>query len=150
MKVYHIELPAPPSANTHWRRGPNRSKDIEKRRRMPVITHISRKGKEYRVTVGKEFLAAGLPTLHGRLRVAVLYCAPDKRARDVMNYEKPLIDALEAAGAFDDDSQIDDFRIVRGPVVKFGKAIVLYHEIAAGPPTQESLFEDALLEDSPF
>ncbi|SFY16614.1 RusA family crossover junction endodeoxyribonuclease, partial [Azotobacter vinelandii] len=44
---------------------------------------------------------------------------------------KCLCDSLTHAGLWGDDSQIDDLRIVRGPVVKGGKITVKVGEIAA-------------------
>ena len=38
---------------------------------------------------------------------------PDKRKRDVDNVLKPLLDALEHAGVYENDSQIDKLCITR-------------------------------------
>ena len=54
---------------------------------------------------------------------------PDKRRRDIMNLEKILSDSLTSAGVWLDDSQIDDFRIVRGSVEKGGRVEVVITEI---------------------
>jgi crossover junction endodeoxyribonuclease RusA len=43
------------------------------------------------------------------------------------NLGKALLDALAAAGVYEDDSQIDDFRIIRCPVVSGGKVLVVIH-----------------------
>jgi crossover junction endodeoxyribonuclease RusA len=44
--------------------------------------------------------------------------APDKRARDLDNALKATLDALQKAGCFESDAQIDDLRIVRAGVDK--------------------------------
>ena len=48
--------------------------------------------------------------------------------------------ALEHAGVFVDDSQIDDLRIKRGPVVPGGKVLVFITEepCTDGPTTERS------------
>jgi Holliday junction resolvase RusA-like endonuclease len=56
--------------------------------------------------------------------------SPDKRRRDIGNYEKQATDALMEAGLFDDDEQIDFIWLVRRPTVKGGKcvAVLVEHE----------------------
>lgn len=43
----------------------------------------------------------------GRLSVEIDAHPPDRRRRDLDNLQKPLLDALEYAGVYEDDSQID-------------------------------------------
>ncbi len=59
-----------------------------------------------------------------RLAIAIELCAPNKRKFDIDNRAKPTIDALMKAGVMDDDSQIDQLHVKRGPIVKGGCAIV--------------------------
>jgi crossover junction endodeoxyribonuclease RusA len=54
---------------------------------------------------------------------------PDKRKRDIGNYEKQATDALMNTGLFDDDEQIDLITIVRKEVTKGGKCVVIIEEI---------------------
>ena len=49
---------------------------------------------------------------------------PDARKRDLDNLLKALLDGLQGAVLFDDDSQIDDLQIVRGQRAQGGKVIV--------------------------
>lgn len=49
--------------------------------------------------------------------VAIQAFPPDRRRRDLDNIQKVLLDALQMAGCFDDDSQIDRLEIHRGPAM---------------------------------
>jgi crossover junction endodeoxyribonuclease RusA len=63
----------------------------------------------------------------------------DRRASDLDNRLKALCDALEHAGVFDDDEQIDELVIVRGPIVKGGECRVMISEREV--EVADSLFE---------
>ena len=54
---------------------------------------------------------------------------PNIIARDLGNVEKALCDALTHAGLWHDDSQIDDLRIIRAPVVAGGRVTVRVEQI---------------------
>jgi crossover junction endodeoxyribonuclease RusA len=54
-------------------------------------------------------------TLAGRLDVRINLTMPDRRRRDLDNAMKPLLDALQHAGVYEDDSQIDRLLIERNP-----------------------------------
>lgn len=109
-----IELPWPPSANTYYRhptRGPLAGRHL-----------ISEKGRAYRKAVQA---IQGMPAMgSARLAVTIWLYAPDRRRRDLDNSAKGLLDALTHAGVWDDDSQIDDLRIVRAEIVPGGKVLV--------------------------
>jgi crossover junction endodeoxyribonuclease RusA len=60
-----------------------------------------------------------------RLFVALRVCARDKRRLDVDNFAKATLDALTHAGVYNDDSQIDELLITRGPIVKGGECAVM-------------------------
>lgn len=99
-----IVLPWPPSVNRIWRSVGGR-----------VL--VSREGRSYRERVMREWLAAQRQGFGiSRLAVTVIAFPPDKRRRDIDNIWKAAGDALQAAGAFKDDSQIDELTIRRGPV----------------------------------
>ena len=109
--LLQFELPLPPSLNRYYRRvGPR--------------TLISREGRQYRKRVCALLASASAKPLNGRLEVVVHAFAPDRRRRDLDNAMKGLLDALQHAGAYHDDSQIDELVIRRGPVVPGGKVIV--------------------------
>ena len=94
-------LPWPPSANRYWRTVGGR-----------IL--ISREGRAYREIVCG--LVRPSCCLRGRLCVTILAHQPDLRRRDLDNLGQGVLDALEAAGAYEDDSQIDDLRFVRASV----------------------------------
>ncbi len=106
-----LELPYPPSLNRYYRR-------------VGAKTLISKGGRQYRHNVFKEVisaLGAFPPPFKGRLRVELRLSPPDRRRRDVDNALKAVLDAMQHAGVYEDDSQIDDLRIVRGSVVPGGR-----------------------------
>jgi crossover junction endodeoxyribonuclease RusA len=101
-----IRLPWPPSVNRAWRNVGNR-------------TLLSREARSYRRQAVLELMAQNAPKLGGRrCKVEITLHAPDKRRMDIANREKQIGDALQCYGVFDDDSQIDDLRILRGSVNK--------------------------------
>jgi Holliday junction resolvase RusA-like endonuclease len=54
--------------------------------------------------------------MRGRLGVTILLHPPDYRDRDIDNLVKPMLDALEKAGVYENDSQVDAIAVVRGSV----------------------------------
>jgi crossover junction endodeoxyribonuclease RusA len=111
-----LVLPLPPSVNTYWRKSP---------RGM----YITKSGVDFRKQVA-EIVAERRALKFGtsRLFMAVRLCMRDRRASDLDNRMKALCDALEHAGVFDDDEQIDELVIVRGPIVKGGECYVVISE----------------------
>lgn len=96
-----IDLPWPPSINHYWRR-------------VGARTLISKEGRQYREAVGKTWLLTrGMGGVDGRIRAEIWAFPPDRRKRDLDNLLKATLDALQHAGAYTDDSQIDDLRIIR-------------------------------------
>lgn len=108
------ELRYPPSVNTYWRQFQGR-------------TILSKNAREYR----KYILAALSPQkpILGRLKMVIELFPPDRRRRDLDNCGKGLIDALQHAGVYRDDEQIDELTFRRGPVEKGGRCTVDIREI---------------------
>lgn len=107
-----LHLPWPPSVNTYWRTVNGRML-------------ISKKGREYKKEVS--LLARHnrwTKHLAGRLAVRVVLHPPTKARRDVDNSIKALLDAMQAAGVYLDDSQVDLLVVERGQVQRPGMAIV--------------------------
>ena len=93
-------LPYPPSANHYWRH-------------FRGHTVISREGRTFRQNVCA-LLAGGAggngprkPPMGGRIALAMDAFPPDRRRRDLDNLQKPTLDALQHAGIYEDDSQVD-------------------------------------------
>ena len=111
-----MTLPYPPSMNHYWRRvGPR--------------TLISREGRTFRKNVCA-LLARGSgngprkPPSGGRIALAMDAFPPDRRRRDLDNLQKPVLDALEHGGVYEDDSQIDLLITKRCEVVANGRLLV--------------------------
>jgi len=112
-----LDLPYPPSVNHYWRR-------------VGARTLISRGGRRYRTDVCAALAADSAAPMEGRLAVRVVVRPPDRRRRDLDNIGKALLDALEHAGAYRDDAQIDRLLLERGEVVPLGGVTVEITEAA--------------------
>lgn len=106
-----LELPYPPSVNHYWRR-------------VGARTLISRGGRAFRQAVCAILADYGAEPLAGPLVIDIRIHPPDNRRRDVDNVQKALLDALEKAGVYHDDSQIVRLSIEKGEVVTGGKTLV--------------------------
>ncbi len=99
--LLQLELPWPPSINHYWRHAKGRH-------------YISIEGSVYRETVfWSTTKFRGQFKLEDRLSVHIDAYPPDKRKRDLDNVLKALLDALQHAGIYVDDSQIDHLSICR-------------------------------------
>jgi crossover junction endodeoxyribonuclease RusA len=106
-----LTLPFPPSVNGYWRH--NRG-----------VTHISRRGRDFRDAVAEIISGLSIETILGPMLIELTLFPPDKRRRDVDNYQKGLLDALEVAGVYNDDSQIVRLTTEKRPAEKPGRAEV--------------------------
>ncbi|MEL6894722.1 MAG: RusA family crossover junction endodeoxyribonuclease [Planctomycetota bacterium] len=91
--MIRLRFPFPPSVNHYWRHVGNR-----------VL--ISRAGREYRSTVKSLMERDRIKPLDDELIVRIGLIPPDRRRRDIDNSLKALLDAMQAGGAYHDDSQI--------------------------------------------
>ena len=107
--MIEIELTYPPTMNTYWRH-------------VGYRTLISREGRTFRRNVCA-LLGGGRrkPPTSGRIALAMDAYPPDHRRRDLDNLQKPVLDALEHAGVYADDSQIDLLVTRRREVVPGGR-----------------------------
>jgi crossover junction endodeoxyribonuclease RusA len=110
--VVVLTLPWPPSVNHYWRHA------VVGHRPQ---TYISAEGKRFRADVEAACLAAWRGTLTGRLAVEILATMPDHRARDIDNLAKATLDALQYAGVFQNDNQIDRLVVARAGVEPPGR-----------------------------
>lgn len=112
-----FKLPFPPTVNHYYRR-------------VGYKTLISKEGRAYRATVvrlirtGEHAHNGFLFPAEHRLNVEIQVWVPDKLRRDIDNLPKALLDSLQHAGVFKDDSQIDRLLIERMGVRKGGAVAV--------------------------
>ena len=114
-------LPYPPSINHYWRRvGPR--------------TLISREGRTFRTNVCALLGGGGprKPPAGGRIALCMDAFPPDRRRRDLDNLIKATADALQHAGVYGDDSQIDLLTVRRDRVVPGGGMKVQVVELPLG------------------
>jgi len=121
-----LTLPYPPSVNAYWRSTlvrikPKNPHDPPYR----AAVFVSTEGKTYRRRV-REIMAASPAAVPAgsRLAVHVLVNPPDRRARDLDNLGKGLLDSLTAAGVWADDCLIDVLTFQRASVLKGGQVAV--------------------------
>ncbi len=107
-----LTLPYPPSVNHYW--------GAKGMRRF-----VGKKGLEFRKEVSERVAEAGYQTITGKIAVFVSLYPPDRRTRDIDNVTKALLDALQHAGCFEDDSDIDDLHLIRFDVRKGGACTVV-------------------------
>ena len=111
-----LSLPWPPSVNRYWlARGNQR--------------FISKAGRIFRQAVAEECATQNIVGLEGRLAVHVALFPPDKRARDIDNILKALLDACEHAGCYASDNQVDELHVIRQQVTKGGSCTIIICQI---------------------
>jgi crossover junction endodeoxyribonuclease RusA len=107
-----LTLPFPPSVNGYWRSTKQGMK-------------ISAFGRSFRINtfaaVVEQLKRAPQP-ITVDVEVNVVLYPPDKRRRDLDNYQKALFDSLTHAGIWGDDSQIKRFTVEWGELTKGGRA----------------------------
>jgi len=123
-----ITLPYPPTVNHYWLKWAAKVM-AGGRAKYVVKVKVSEKGIKFRNDVILLFKIKKFKKLEGRLNVRVLVNPPDRKKRDLDNLTKSLFDALAHAGAYNDDSQIDEFTVKRLEIVKGGKVKVIIKEI---------------------
>jgi crossover junction endodeoxyribonuclease RusA len=103
-----LDLPWPPSLNHYYRR-------------VGARTLISRTGRQYRTAMIALLHRQFTQPLLGRLQVTICAHPPDRRRRDLDNIQKALLDALQHAGVYADDCQIDSLTVHRCNPVPDGR-----------------------------
>ena len=113
-----LDLPYPPSVNHYWGQMGNRR-------------FVGKAGMLFRQEVKIIALKRTQSLYNERLSVKVYLYPPDKRKRDIDNVLKSLFDAMEHAGVYENDSQIDELYIKRCEVVKGGACKVILEAISS-------------------
>lgn len=112
-------LPWAPSLNTYWRslrKGPLAGRVL-----------ISERGRQYRTLVALIARKANA-CVQGKVAVHITAYPPDKRHRDLDNLFKGVLDSLQDARIFENDSLIDDLHIVRREIRTGGELHVTVSE----------------------
>jgi crossover junction endodeoxyribonuclease RusA len=111
--MIELELPYPPTINHYYGQKVNGGR------------YIKPKGKAFRVEVlARAFEKRACNHITSEIEVVIDAYPPDKRKRDLDNINKALLDALEEAGVFKDDSQIVKLTSIKHAPVKGGKVVV--------------------------
>jgi len=101
--LIRIELPWPPALNNLYANTEN--------------GRVLRKpGKAYKWMVFDCCEKQDIQHVKGRLRVDIWAYPPDNRRRDIDGLFKIVLDSLQQAGVFEDDSHIDHLSIHRGMI----------------------------------
>ncbi len=115
-----LHLPWPPSVNDYYKSGRQGQR------------YLGLKVREYRAAV-LEAVSQQAPGLYldDHLFMEVYLFPPDRRARDVDNGMKGLLDAITESGMWEDDKLVKQLHIYSGEIVKGGSVRVEISE--AGP-----------------
>ena len=126
-----LNLPFPPSMNTYWRNFRGR-------------TILSPAGREFKAAVADYVVEYRVPKLgDSKLRISMVLFPRDKRKIDNDNRIKAVLDALQDAGVFNDDFQVDELSIVRGKPIKGGAIRVMIEQIETSDSSESSSSEDS-------
>lgn len=114
--MINLQLPWPPTVNTYY--------TVVRGRKI-----LGKRGRQFKKDAKDLLAVQKLPSSQtGRISVTINANPPDRRKRDLDNLLKPILDCLSEV-VFEDDSQIDDLRIIRREVVKGGDIRVYITEI---------------------
>lgn len=112
-----IKLPYPPSVNTYWRH-------------FRGNTVLSKAGREFKTAVSECVIEQNIPKFGDkRLEVTIWLYPRSKVVTDLDNRLKAILDGLEDAGVYDNDSQVDVLMIQRGAIRKGGGVDVMIEVI---------------------
>lgn len=112
-----IKLPYPPSMNTYWRN-------------FRGNTVLSKAGREFKTAVAECVVEQNIPKFGTKRLEMTLWLYPrSKLVTDLDNRLKAVLDGLEEAGVYENDSQIDVLMIQRGEIRKGGGVDVMIEAI---------------------
>jgi len=115
--MFFLTLPLPPSVNSYR---------TVYRGRMG----ITKEGRAFKAAVADYVVEYRVPKLgDSKLKVTMVLFPRDKRKIDIDNRIKAVLDALEDAGVFNNDFQVDHLEIIRGKTVKGGGIRVMIETI---------------------
>ncbi len=109
-----LSLPLPPSVNHYYK---HRGISDKKTGRPKALRYLSQQAKDYRYTVAEHVWEqlGSPPKLAGRLAMTVrIFPRNQGQKQDIDNGLKSLLDSLEYAQVYKNDSQIDQLLLIRG------------------------------------
>ena len=122
-----LRLPWPPSINMYYRMLRNLTcQRCGHKTKLPP-PYITKEGREFRKAVARIAITEKKLGTE-KLAIRVDYYPPAARG-DIDNYMKPLLDALEHSGLFENDAQVKDLRLVWHHPVMGGAVNVKIWEI---------------------
>lgn len=91
---------------------------------------LSKAGRAFREDVQNIIIDKNIPKFgDSKLRITMILRPRDKRKTDIDNRIKAVLDALEHAGVFNDDFQVDHLEMIRGEPLKGGLLHVVIEEL---------------------
>jgi crossover junction endodeoxyribonuclease RusA len=125
-----IRLPLPPSINRYYVQRRNLTCKQCGGRVLVPPNYLSREAREYRKQTHRVLMPHLIQERFCQSELAMLVdWHPIRDIGDVDNRAKPLLDALEHAGLFENDRQIKDLRLRWGHAVSGGAADIQLWEI---------------------
>jgi crossover junction endodeoxyribonuclease RusA len=114
-----LNLPYPPSINNYWIASGHRR-------------FISQRGRDFKQAVAEFVIEWRVPKLgDSPVWVDIILRPRTKKLMDIDNCIKPILDALQDAGVFDDDVQVQRVTIERGLPIKGGGCVVMLDRISS-------------------
>jgi len=115
--VIVLKLPYPPSINAYWLASGHRR-------------YISKRGLEFKKSVVEFVLEWSIPKLGSvPVEIQIVIHPRSKILMDIDNCVKPILDACQDAGIFDDDVQVQELHVFRGKPKKGGGCTVMIEEL---------------------
>ena len=115
-RMITLDLPWPPTVNHYW---------VRTRKGQA----LSKRAVAYRDEVLLVWARLRASTQAGKLSVQITAYPPDNRQRDLDNLLKSSLDAMQHAGVYSNDFDIDLLCIRRGAVVAGGKLMVTIYRV---------------------
>jgi crossover junction endodeoxyribonuclease RusA len=119
-----LHLPYPPSINNYWIASGHRR-------------FVSKRGRDFKLAVQEYVAVQQLESFGGAIvEVNIILRPRNLKLMDIDNCVKPILDALQDAGLFDDDKQVGHVSVRRGIPIAGGKCIVAV-ELLSAPESSE-------------